>query len=241
MSLWAEFQNNQERQIFKWKHYFPVYERHFQRFVNRPCVFWEVGVGQGGSLQMWKRYLGPHAQIVGLDIEPATAQFAEDQIDVRIGAQADTSFLQAVSEELGTPDVIIDDGSHKMCDITATFQWMYPRMSPVGVYLVEDLHAAYWSEYGGGLGHPESFIELSKSLVDQLNVDQIRDETFVRSDFGASTLSMHFYPSVVVFERGRHLLKSAQTTGGERSEGGEMTEGAERLDRTRRRRRRLLA
>jgi hypothetical protein len=34
MSLWAEFLNHRGRGIHKWKHYFPVYERHFSRYVN---------------------------------------------------------------------------------------------------------------------------------------------------------------------------------------------------------------
>jgi ubiquinone/menaquinone biosynthesis C-methylase UbiE len=70
VSLWSEFLNNQQRTIHKWKHYFPAYEAHFARYVNRPMLFLEIGCGRGGSAQMWKRYLGPHAQIVGIDINP---------------------------------------------------------------------------------------------------------------------------------------------------------------------------
>ena len=57
MSLWSGFLTNQERLIHKWKHYFPVYERHFEKFVNTDLIFIEIGCGEGGSLQMWKRYL----------------------------------------------------------------------------------------------------------------------------------------------------------------------------------------
>jgi|GEM_PF-2706137 len=70
LSLWSEFVNNKQRTIHKWKHYFPAYEAHFSRFVNRPMVFLEIGCGRGGSAQMWKRYLGPHALIVGIDVKP---------------------------------------------------------------------------------------------------------------------------------------------------------------------------
>jgi hypothetical protein len=66
VSLWSEFLDNQGRVTHKWKHYFPAYEAHFARFVNRPVLFLEIGVSEGGSLQMWKRYLGPHAQILGI-------------------------------------------------------------------------------------------------------------------------------------------------------------------------------
>lgn len=109
MSLWSGFLTNQERFIHKWKHYFPVYERHFEKFVNTDVIFIEIGCGEGGSLQMWKRYLGPHAGIIGIDINPACAAFAEDQIDIRIGDQANPAFLNAIVQEFGPPDVILDD------------------------------------------------------------------------------------------------------------------------------------
>jgi hypothetical protein len=43
MSLWAEFLTNDRRVIHKWTHYFPIYEHHFARYVNRPMVFLEIG------------------------------------------------------------------------------------------------------------------------------------------------------------------------------------------------------
>ncbi len=75
MSLWAEFLTNKGRPIHKWKHYFPAYEGHFGRDVNWPMKFLEIGVGQGGSSQTWKRYFGPHAMIVGIDLDPECAAF----------------------------------------------------------------------------------------------------------------------------------------------------------------------
>jgi SAM-dependent methyltransferase len=214
MSLWSEFLNHQGRTIHKWRHYFPAYETHFARYVNRPVIFLEIGCGAGGSLQLWKRYLGPLAQIIGIDINENCREYEEDQIAVRIGDQKDTKFLSALIEEFGTPDVILDDGSHVMADVTASFNYLYPRAAPTGVYVVEDLHTAYWDEFGGGAGRQGSFVELCKSLVDQLNAYHTRDQVPV-GDFTKSTLSMHFYDSMVVFERGQHIkthsLKSGMT------------------------------
>ena len=148
MGLWSEFIGNKQRVIHKWKHYFPAYEAHFGRFVNRPVLFVEIGCGNGGSLQMWKRYFGPHALIVGIDINPACRNFEEDQIKVRIGSQSDTNFLAGLIEEFGTPNIVLDDGSHRMSDVVTTFQYLYPRTAADGVYAVEDLHTAYWDDYG---------------------------------------------------------------------------------------------
>jgi len=206
VALWSDFLTNDQRVIHKWKHYFPVYERHFGRFVNRDVVFVEIGCGEGGSLQMWKRFLGPHAHVVGIDIDPRCAAFAEDQIDICIGDQSNARFLASVVEQFGPPDVVVDDGSHLMSHVEASFAALYPRVARNGVYLVEDLHTAYWDEYEGGLKRAGSFIERCKSLIDELNADHARD-ALAPTEFTRSTLSMHFYDSVVVFEKGRHTDK----------------------------------
>ncbi|MGL4290663.1 MAG: class I SAM-dependent methyltransferase [Phreatobacter sp.] len=213
MSLWSDFQTNDKRLIHKWKHYFPAYERHFSRFVNTDVVFIEIGCGQGGSLQMWKRYFGPHARIIGIDVNSACKAYAEDQIDIRIGDQSDGSFLDKIVKEFGAPDIVLDDGSHVMSHIRASFAALYPKLSRNGVYFVEDLHTAYWDEYEGGLKRQGSFIEACKDLVDELNADHGR-KAIAPTEFTRSTLSMHFYDSIVVFEKGRHTAKFAPQTGG---------------------------
>jgi hypothetical protein len=212
MSLWLDFLTNDRRLIHKWKHYFPVYERHFSRFVNRDVVMIEIGCGEGGSLQMWKRYLGPHARIVGVDIRPKCAAFSEDQIDIRIGDQSDTKFLASLVEEFGAPDIVLDDGSHVMSHIKTSFDVLYPKVERNGVYLVEDLHTAYWKDFEGGLKRQGTFIEHCKDLIDELNADHTRN-ALAPSDFTRATHSMHFYDSIVVFEKGRHTAKHAPQIG----------------------------
>jgi cephalosporin hydroxylase len=212
VSLWSDFLTNDQRLIHKWKHYFPAYERHLARFRNQDVVMIEIGCGGGGSLQMWKRYLGPHARIVGVDIRPECAEFQEDQIAVRTGDQSDEAFLGRLVQEFGPPDIVLDDGSHVMSHIHASFRFLYPRMSKSGVYLVEDLHTAYWPSFEGGLRRPGTFIETVKALIDELNADHTRG-ALRATDFTRSTLSMHVYDSLVAFERGRHTAKSAPQIG----------------------------
>jgi len=205
MSLYADFLTHQGRQVDKWTHYFPIYERHFQRFKNQSVTLVEIGAAGGGSLQLWKRFLGPFAQIVGLDIH-GCKKAEESQVAVRIGDQSDLAFLQSVVAEFGQPDIVIDDGSHMMEHIDASFDFLYPRLSKNGVYVVEDLHAAYWPDFHGGLREPRSFIERCKGLVDELHADYCGAQA---TAFSRETLSVHFYDSVVVFERGRHIKKQA--------------------------------
>ena len=210
MSLWSEFLTHEGRRIHKWTHYFPIYERHFSPFVNRTTTFLEIGVAGGGSLQLWKRYLGPFAQIVGIDINPRCKRAEEDQIAVQIGDQSDPAFLKSTVEEFGAPDIVLDDGSHMMNHISASFAALYPQMPKNGVYMVEDLHTAYCADFGGGKGRAGTFIEEAKGLIDELNAEHAG---IPLSDFSKTTMSMHFYDSVVVFERGQHLKKQALSVG----------------------------
>lgn len=60
-----------------------------------------IGVGKGGSLRMWRRYFGDEAVIFGIDVEPDRAQLGGGDGEVRIGSQADPSFLRSVVGEMG--------------------------------------------------------------------------------------------------------------------------------------------
>lgn len=201
--LFELFMQHTGHPIFKWKHYLPAYERHFIRFQSQSILLIELGVGLGGSLQLWKKFFGPHAVIVGIDINQDLKQFEEDQIHIRIGSQSDTGFLKNVIDEFGLPDVVIDDGSHIMNDVNASFDFLYPLIVKNGVYCVEDLHTAYWEDYGGGYKKSSTFIERSKLFIDSLNAHHARGQ-FTKDAFTDTTLSMHVYDSMVFFEKGLH-------------------------------------
>jgi hypothetical protein len=205
MNLWSDFLTNNQRLIRKWAHYFPAYERHFSRFRNQSITMVEIGIADGGSLQMWKRYFGPFAQIVGVDITPDCKAFEDEQTAVRIGDQSDPAFLAGIVEEFGPIDIVLDDGSHRMHHMLASFEHLYPRLQRNGVFAVEDLHTCYWSTHGGGYKAPTSFIEHCKDLIDQLNAGH--RGAVEPTDFARMSLSMHFYDSMVFFEKGRHLNK----------------------------------
>jgi len=215
MSLWSDFLTNEDRVVWKWTHYFPAYERHFQKFVNQSVTFLEIGCGEGGSLQMWKRYFGPLARIVGIDVNPPCKGYEDEQIQVRIGNQADLAFLQSVVDEFGPFDAVLDDGSHRSAHMIASFQFLYPHLQRNGVYMVEDLHACYWPEFEGGFRKDGSFIEFCKGKIDELHADWTKG-ALPPTAFTQSTLSMHVYDSIAVFERGQHVYKHAPKIGGQK-------------------------
>ena len=213
MNLWQDFLSNNGKPIGKWVHYFPVYERHLSHKRNLDLTVLEVGVAGGGSGQMWSRFFGPRARIVGIDIDPQCAAHQALGVSVRIGDQSDEGFLARIVEEFGVPDIVIDDGSHQMKHVLKTFQFLYPLMPKNAVYIVEDLHTAYWKGYGGGVANPGTFINVSKHFIDQLNAHwaqegELQPDLMTRDTFGIS-----FYDSMVVFEKGGVRWREAPVIG----------------------------
>ncbi len=212
MNLWQDFLTNDGRTVQKWTHYFPIYERHFGAWRNRSLTFLEVGVSRGGSLQMWQRYFGPLSKIIGIDIKERCKKYEEPGIFVRIGDQSDEKFLQSLIDEFGTPDIVLDDGSHFMEHTYKTFSFLYPRMHKNAIYMVEDMHTSYWKEFGGDPNDPDTFINRSKRYIDSLNAEHSRGS--VQPDFIThSTYGISFYDSVVCFERGDVHYKKNRKTG----------------------------
>lgn len=213
MSLYELFLNNTKRPIHKMAHYFAAYERHFGRFAGQPCNFLEIGAGNGGSSQMWKHWLGPRARIVTIDINPVCKQFEDEQVAVRLGDQSDSAFLQSLIDEFGLFEAVLDDGSHQMEHVTKSFNYLYPRIAQSGVYMVEGMHTAYWTEWGGGLGHHNSFIEYFKNLVDELNAFNVRDNELAVTAFTKNTYCMAAYDSILVFEKSPFVNRKTMMVG----------------------------
>jgi cephalosporin hydroxylase len=200
--LRAYFENNDGRLIHKWMHYFDIYDRHFRPFRGKPVNVVEFGVSHGGSLQMWKHYFGPRARITGVDIMPKCAQLAEDRIDIVIGDQEDRAFLRSLARELGSVDVLIEDGGHSATQQINTFEEFWPYITNGGVFLMEDLHTSYWPKYDGGYKRPGTFIEYAKDLIDQQHAWHSREkDKLAVNDYTRTIRGMHVYDSIIVFDK----------------------------------------
>jgi hypothetical protein len=205
------FFNNPGRLVKKWHHYFDIYHRHFEAFRGCSPVVLEIGVLQGGSLEMWKHYFGPGALIVGVDIDPRCLSFQDASTTILIGDQGDRRFLAEVRERVPRLDIVIDDGGHTMTQQITTFEELYPHLQPHGVYLCEDVHTSYYPKYGGGLRKDGTFLEYTKALIDRLHAWHpigLEVDAFTRT-----TNALHFYDSVVVVEKRPMKQPSSSKTG----------------------------
>ncbi len=198
------FYNNPGPGVCKWHHYFEIYDRHFVRFRGQSPVVVEIGVAMGGSLPMWHHYFGPGARVIGIDIDPACRQFEDDATTIMIGDQANRDFLATVRERVPHIDILIDDGGHTMEQQIVTFEELYPHIQPDGIYLCEDTHTSLLPNFGGGYLKNGTFLEHAKGLVDRLHSWHSQDPAVLPvNEFTLTTHGIHFYESIVVFEKRR--------------------------------------
>jgi hypothetical protein len=187
--------------VHKWHHYIPIYDRYFAPFRGSDVRFLEIGVSKGGSLQMWRRYLGPSATIFGIDIDPACARFDGQAAQVRIGSQDDPAFLASVIAEMGGVDVVLDDGSHVMQHIRASLRTLFPALQQGGLYMIEDLHTAYWPSFGGGFGQQENLFNDLLPIIDDMH-RPYHGHGNQHAATDGQVSGLHIHDSILVLEKG---------------------------------------
>jgi hypothetical protein len=196
-----EFFDNRKRGpgIWKWNHYFDIYDRHFRRFRGQEVYVLEIGVYSGGSLEMWRDYFGSKALIYGVDIEPACRAYENDSVKIFIGDQADRMFWQEFRRKVPALDIVIDDGGHHPNQQIVSLEELLPFLRPGGVYFCEDVCGAFnqFASYVHGLGHKLNDNSLSKDFSDDNERRIVCDCTPVQSVVG----SIHVYPFVCVLEK----------------------------------------
>jgi GT2 family glycosyltransferase len=174
---------------------------------RRPLRLLEIGVQNGGSLQIWSKYLPPGSDIVGIDIDPQPAKIPfPPNVRVLTGDAADPINLTNLIGDQQTFDLIVDDGSHHQRDIIAAFDALMPRLAAGGKYIVEDLHTSYFPDYGGGFRGSGTAIEFFKRLIEGLNLDHLGQalpeaERALLARVNHEICAISFYDSVVVLEK----------------------------------------
>lgn len=190
---------------FKGVSYLDLYEQHFRTLRDRNLTLLEIGVLNGCSLRMWRDYF-PNAQIVGVDIDPASRRHEGDRIRVYVGSQDDETMLAQIGRETGGLDLVIDDGSHLTPLTIATFQHLFPYVRSGGWYIIEDLANSYqdlsepskqWP--GMHLNSPTTDRREQRSRLDSLflslikSMDDRRDDCYVRT--------VQFHPMMCFIQR----------------------------------------
>ncbi|MBU72042.1 class I SAM-dependent methyltransferase [Spongiibacter sp.] len=216
INLEAIYINHEGKASDKWLSYFACYDRTFLPLRAEAVNLLEIGVQNGGSLEIWAKYF-PHAEsIVGCDIneECGELQFDDDRISVVVGDATQPETRASVVEHCSEFDIIIDDGSHTSSDIVGAFLTYFSLLRDDGIFVVEDLACSYWQEYEGGLYSASSAMSFFKLLADYINreawgipVDAV--DFFGRSGFGVeeyltalgTVQSVEFSPSMCIIRK----------------------------------------
>lgn len=193
--------------VWKWHHYFGLYDKHFHQFRGTSVRFAEVGIYSGGSLRMWRSYFGPAATIIGLDIAPEVKLYEKNPAygspdQIFVGDQANASFWAAFKAAVAPVDIFVDDGGHAPHQQKATLLAILPHMRPGGVYWCEDVL---------GMQHDFAYAIFQMLVFSQEGLNHYKFHKYTKE--GSSRVSrtrstsiqkhvagVSFYPYVVIVE-----------------------------------------
>lgn len=196
------------------------YAQHYQQFLqhlrNKPIVLLEVGIGGyadplngGQSLRMWRAYFRK-GLICGVDIYDKKAM-SEPRIRIFQGSQDDPVFLRNVVADIGTPDVIVDDGSHINAHVQTTFETLFPLLANDGVYIVEDTQTSYWPGFGGEIDPRQdesTMMGYFKRLTDGINHMEWIRPGYQPSYFDRHVVAIYFVHNMIFIFKGKNDEKS---------------------------------
>lgn len=187
----------------KWDSYFDVYEKHLSQFRGKAPRILEIGILEGGSIELWHKYFGEGTQITALDVNPQCKTYQYDfPVEIVIGDQSSEEFWKNFFTTHDNYDIIIDDGGHTMLQQIVTLKNCFPYLNDRGFFITEDTHTSYWSRWGGAY-KGNSFQEYSKHITDFLNIQHFDANVMPQNerDIFAELYSVSFYNSLVLFEK----------------------------------------
>ena len=229
------FLSNNFHECHKWSHYLAIYEKHLSRFSNKNPVLLEIGVRRGGSLELWKKYFGESSTVIGVDIDKSCSELQDNGFDIYIGDQSDQGFLEEILNNHPTLDIVIDDGSHIASDIIKSFEYLYKRMSPNGIYIIEDVSSEILSN-----DHTISLSDYFQEIVSQINLGFVEQSFLNEADevaqkypevpekiahsglarmrppthITSTTSSICFYPNMIILEKAPQSIRTSIKTAG---------------------------
>ena len=203
MSETEDLFNNSKYQSYKLKKYFKVYDEIFAPYKNKKITFVEIGVLNGGSLFIWKKFFGENARIIGIDMNPDCKKFEKDGFEIFIGDQSDPIFWENFFKEVGQIDLILDDGGHTNKQQIITVACCVPNINDGGMVVVEDTHTSYMKEFSNPQKY--SFINFSKKLIDDMNYNLYLGLNKFKYSLNKYIYSIQFFEGFALFKINRNL------------------------------------
>lgn len=193
-------------QVKKHSSYFATYERLFSSYKGKPITFIEVGVLNGGSLFMWRKFWGENARIIGVDMNPGAKKWEAEGFEIFIGDQSDKNFWNEVFGQVGKVDILLDDGGHTFEQQIVTYHCALPHIKDGGLLVVEDTHTSYMRDFGGPSSR--SFVSFAKNIADGIHY---RSDKVAKKKFETQVEAVSFHESIVAFFIERNLAGEKST------------------------------
>lgn len=121
--------------------YLDAYTQYLEPIREKVRTVLELGIARGASLKMWRDYF-PNAHVWGIDVDPGANLDYGSRVHPVIGSQDDPAVVAQVApgEEF---DLVVDDGSHLVDHLVASFRLIWPRVRSGGFYVMEDLTGSW--------------------------------------------------------------------------------------------------
>jgi len=161
ISLRQLYEQHQGKISDKWTGYLSRYETLFAAYRDLPVNLLEIGVQNGGSVEIWAKYFTKAERIVGVDINARCGGLTFDDARIQV-IVSDATSSEAQNIVVGNFDIIIDDGSHYDIDIVKGFASWFKRLKVGGLYIIEDMHCCQRFAPINGICH---FTEIAKELT----------------------------------------------------------------------------
>ncbi len=147
MTILDMFKRSAYRSI-KQDSYFPVYDKVLSPYKGTSPTLVEVGILSGGSLFMWREFLGEGARIIGVELNPEAVKWRDHGFEIFIGDQSSDAFWTDFFAKVGPVDILIDDGGHTNFQQLKTLHRALENTRDGGCVLIEDTHASYMKSFG---------------------------------------------------------------------------------------------
>jgi hypothetical protein len=115
---------------------------------------------------MWRSWLGPDANVVGLDLNPEAKKWEEHGFDIYICDQGNPDALEEVFKQVGPFDALLDDGGHQSFQQITTLTTALRHAKDSGIIAIEDTHTSFMKGFARHGRH--SFCEYAKDSTDLL-------------------------------------------------------------------------
>jgi len=203
--------------------YTSVYPQYLDGLRDKPIKFLELGINQGYSVKMWEKYFS-QAEMHFVDLSSQNLQYTSNRSTYHFINQSNSVKMKEFGQTVGPFHVIIDDASHMSHDTIAAFEVLMDFVEPGGLYIIEDLHLLYLTEWGGA-GNM-SAPALSEGSIHHYLRDRVEDVNMVGAMSGWASMvalsndetrkrlnkfshrlkSVHFYTGLCIMIMRDHIL-----------------------------------